>query len=309
MPAKSSELIINDGKIYHLGLRPDQITKNIFLVGDPARVEKVAAHFDKIEHRVSHREFLTVTGRYKDMPVSVISTGIGTDNVEITLVELFALNEYDFKARKRKGNSSPLTLIRIGTCGGIQQENDVGTLVISKYAIGMDSTGLFFQQKIPDKISNEIEKEAYRIITESTPKNMRFRGKISPYVSKASEEIVDSLIKNAKKLGYSYTSGITTTAPGFFGAQGRKVEGLIETIPNLQENLAELKINGEKIINFEMESSLLFHLSQHLGYRAGTICPIIANRPKGTFLADYSEAIGRSIDVGLNSMYELYKKN
>src|SRR3989344_9351693 len=130
-PIKASELIVVDGKIYHLGLRPDQLARNIFVVGDPARADKVAAHFDSVEHRANNREYVTRTGTYRGMPITVIATGIGTDNTEIALVEAFGLNEFDLETRTRKTDAQPLTIIRLGTAGGLQRDIDVGTLAIA----------------------------------------------------------------------------------------------------------------------------------------------------------------------------------
>jgi len=304
-PVKASELIVVGGKIYHLRLRPDQIANNIFVVGDPARANMVAEHFDSVEHSVQNREFVTKTGTYRGMPVTVIGTGIGTDNVEIVLVEAFGLNEFDLQSKVRKEGAQPLTIIRIGTSGGLQRDIEVGTLAISAYGLGLDSTGLFYDQEAADEVSLRIEKEAYRIITEATPQDRRFRGKIYPYVSKASPEVVEALSKHAKE---DYVVGITVTGSGFYAPQGREIPGLKLTVPRLQEHLATLKVDGLRIVNFEMESSLLFHLARHLGYRCGTICPIIANRPAGTFLEDYEPAVERAIEAGLGAMLELHRK-
>ncbi len=277
-----SELLAVEGKIYHLGISPDQLAKNIFVVGDPARADIVAAHFDTVVHRAHNREYVIRTGTYKGMPVSVIATGIGTDNVEIALIEAFGLNEFDLRTYERKEKTEPLTIIRIGTSGGLQDYIDVGTLAISAYAIGVDNTGLYYNNSIPDDNCKKIEDEAYHLITEATPKDKRFHGKIHPYASKASPEVVEAL---KRSIGEGYAIGITATASGFFGPQGRNIPGLDITIPGIQETLGSIDINGDKVINFEMESSLLFHLSRQLGYRSGTVCPIIDNRPTDTFLA------------------------
>ncbi len=302
---KDSELPILKDKIYHLRLKPEQLARNIFVVGDPARADKVATYFDNIEYKIKNREFTTRTGKYRGMPVSVIGTGIGTDNNEIALVEAFGLNEFDLESRVRKEKIQPLTIIRLGTSGGLQKDIEVGTLAISSYGLGLDNTGLFYDQEAPDEISLRIEKEAYKIITNAAPKESRFKGKIYPYVSKASPEIVKSLAKNAKE---NYVIGITASASGFFAPQGREIDGLKITIPRLQEHLADLEVDGQKVVNFEMESSLLFHLARQMNYKAGTICPILANRPKGTFLKDYEAVVEKCIKVGLKAMLELYKK-
>ncbi len=145
MAVKESELVIVNGKMYHIRLSPDQLARQIFVVGDPARADRVAAHFDTVTHKVQNREFVIRTGIYQRMPLTVIATGIGTDNNEIALIEAFGLNEFDLKTRTRKENAQPLTIIRLGTSGGLQPENDVGTLAISSYGLGLDNTGLYYQ--------------------------------------------------------------------------------------------------------------------------------------------------------------------
>lgn len=354
-PVRDSELIIVGNEkdeqkrkvIYHLGLRPDQLARQIFVVGDPNRADMVAMGFDTVEYMVQNREFVTRTGTYQGMPVTVMSTGIGTDNNEIAVIESFGLNEFDLETRTRKADALPLTIIRLGTSGGPQKDIECGTLAISAYALGLDNTGLFYDVPAADKTILDIEIQAYHIITAATPLECRFRGKIHPYASKASPEVVEALVKHAQIKDSRYTKdisdtketgyavGITASASGFFGPQGREIPGLPITVPRLQEYLAALCIqndnNANKIIslgdaaeisenagmgkdglvvaNFEMESSLLFHLCTQLKYKVGTICPIIANRPKGTFLVDYKPAVEKCIDVGLGAMLELYQKD
>jgi len=302
MHKSNSEFVSVNGRMYHLRLKPEEISKNIFLVGDPARVDKVAKHFDEIYCNANNREFKTVTGTYKKMPTTVISTGIGTDNIEIALLELYALNEFDLEKGLRKNNSKPLTIIRLGTSGGIQKDIKPGMPAISSYAIGLDNTGLFYDNKIEDDLCSKIEEKAYEIINNSTPEDRRFKGKIYPYVSKASPEIVDALKRNSNE----YVVGITASAPGFFAPQGRLIEGIESTITGLQKHLAKLWVNGQRIVNFEMESSTLFHLANILGYKAGTICPIIANRSTGEMLSisKYNNTIDRCIETGLKAMLD-----
>jgi uridine phosphorylase len=302
-PVKSSELITKKDRIYHLGLRPEQLARNLFIVGDPARAERVANHFDTIEHRVENREFVTRTGTWREMPVTVIATGIGTDNNEVALVEAFALNEYDLKTRVRKTDAPPLNIIRIGTSGGLQPDIPVGTLAVSTHALGLDNTGLYYELDAACKVCQRIEEEAYRIITAASPAGRRFKGKIHPYASKASPQVIDALVQN---VGANDVVGITASAPGFYAPQGRALPGLELTVPELQEQLATLRVDELRVVNLEMESSLLFHLARLLGYRSGTICAIIANRMTGTFLEDYSSPVERAIDAGLKAMHQVY---
>jgi len=304
MHESNSEFVSVKGHVYHLGLKPVDISKNIFLVGDSARVDKIAKHFDKIYCYANNREFKTITGTYKRMPVTVISTGIGTDNIEISLLELYILNEFDIEKKLRKKNSKPLTIIRLGTSGGIQKDIKPGMLAISSYAIGLDNTGAFYDNDLGGDLSHKIEEKAYEIIKDATPRGKRFRGMIHPYVSKASPEIVDALKRNAGK----YIIGITASAPGFFAPQGRSIAGIKSTIPNLHQHLAKLSVNGQRIVNFEMESSTLFHLANIIGYKAGTICPIIANRSTGEILSKskYDKSVDKCIETGLNAMLDIY---
>lgn len=314
-PVKDSEFVVDTEisplrRVYHLALSQEQLARNVLMVGNPKRALKVARFFDlDAESQViQNREFVSVTGEYKGMPITVIGTGIGTDNVEIVLVECFGLAAFNLRTRTRKRQANSLTIIRVGTSGGPQREISPGTLAISDYALGLDNTGLFYQTALPDERAGRIEKVAYQIITEATPADYRFKGQIHPYVSKASSVLRDALVKVAIKRGYPHTVGITASASGFFGPQGREIPGLPITVPMLQEHLAKLDVDGLKIVNIEMESSLLFHLARSLNYRACTICPIVANRPEGTFLEDYSEEEEHAIKVALIALREIYKE-
>ena len=295
---KASDWIEQDGKCYHLGMRSEQLADNIFFVGDPARAEKVAKYFDETFHTVKKREYITITGTYQDLPVSVMSTGIGTDNNEIALVEIFGLKGFE------KSPGKQVNIIRIGTSGGMQEDIDPGTFAVSEYAVGIDNTGLFYNELPADDQCVTIEEEVQKMMAENTPVEKRFRGKIMAYVSKASPGIVKALQNNIKD---DFVTGITVAAPGFYAPQGREIPGLNLTLPGIQEHLAKINVNGRRIINFEMESSLIFHLAAHLGFRAGTICAVIANRPKGTFLEDYSKSIDNAIQTALGAMKEIAK--
>ncbi len=246
---RDSELIVINGRIYHLGLRPEELARQIFVVGDPARADKVAAHFDSIEFRANNREYVTRTGTFRGMPVTVIATGIGTDNNEIALIEAFGLNEFDLETRTRRADALPLTIIRLGTSGGPQEDIECGTLAIASYALGLDNTGLFYETPLPDFTAAQMEKQAYKIITNATPKNARFKGKIHPYASKASPEVVEALVKYASANHVPYAVGITASASGFFGPQGREIPGLPITVPRLQEHLAKLCVVGQKVLS------------------------------------------------------------
>ncbi|MBT4541306.1 nucleoside phosphorylase [Candidatus Woesearchaeota archaeon] len=304
---RDSELIVLDGRVYHLGLKQDQLAKQIFVVGDPDRADLVAAKFDTVEHSENNREYVTRTGTHNGMHVSVVATGIGTDNNEIAMVEMYTLNEFNLETKVRNKGAKPLTIIRLGTSGGPQEDIELGTLAISTHGLGLDNTGSYYEAPHADFDTSQIEKLAYKIIDGGIRKQSRFKGKIIPYASKASPEVVDALISSAELLDVPHAVGITASSSGFYGPQGREIHGLPITVPGLQERLATLQYNEHRVVNFEMESSLLFHMGQAMGYRTGTICAIIANRPRGTFMDDYSPAVDQAIDIGLKAMHKLYK--
>jgi len=262
-----SELIINpDGSIYHLNLKPGQIANDIITVGDPDRVDKVAKHFDKIEVEVSKREFKTVTGTLGDKRITVISTGIGTDNIDIVLTELDALVNIDFATRLKKPTHTSLNLYRIGTSGSLTAAVDIDTILISRMAVGLD--GLMHYYNHPATISEEqLNQKVTDALTELP--------KIAPYSTTASPQLADMFAH----LG---TSGITVTATGFYGPQGRQVRG-VPTARYFLDNLAEVSHDDLSITNLEMETAGIYGMCSMLGHRAASINAILANRVHGTF--------------------------
>ena len=300
-----SEIVVMNERLYHLGIKKGDIADNVFIVGDPARAIRVSKEFDTIECEISNREYLTFTGTYKGIPVSVIGTGIGTDNVEIALVEAFIAHEFDLKNNTRISNCSPMTFIRLGTSGGVQPDISPGTLAIASYALGLDSTGIYYDQPPEDKIVERIEVEAEEILTEAIANTSRFKGKIIPYASKASAEVTDALVNQAKNHNVAFEVGITVSSPGFYGPSSRFVDGLKNTLPNIKGSLSKLNIDGLQVLNMEMESSLLFHLCSQIGYRSGTICTVISAPTESDTIIDYDVAIGNTIDIGLKALVEL----
>ena len=310
---KGSELIIaNDGTLYHLGLKSDDnIPRNILLVGDPVRVYQVAEYFDKgIIFKQENREFITVCGTFRNVPMAVISVGIGTDNTEIAAVELHALHEYNHeteKWKKRNQNYKPLNIIRIGTSGGPQKDIPVGSLAISEYAIGLDNTGIYY----PYESKNEMVKKITNTL------NKTEISKVHPYVSRATSSVVKALSKGCQEIGLKenqergFYLGITSSASGFYAPQGRRIGRLNEIlIPNLQEILARINVNGKRVINNEMESSAMFRiLGEKLKYRVGTICAILANRNKEEVVEpeEYTNSVYRAAIAGLRAMKILAK--
>ena len=302
---KKSEIVIVNNKLYHLGIKKSDLAENIFIVGDPARAIRVSQEFDWIDCEISNREYLTLTGSYHGIPVSVIGTGIGTDNVEIALVEAYIAHEFDLKKAEKQQNCNPLTIIRLGTSGGVQSDVTPGSLAISSYALGLDSTGIYYEQSAEDKIVNKIEAEASKILNSAIDAKSRFKGKITPYASKASSEVTMALINQAAAHGVEFETGITVSSPGFYGPSSRYIEGLNNTLPDIKGSLSSINIDGLKVHNMEMESSLFFHLCSQLGYRAGTICTVISGPNDSDSIIDYEAAIGNTIKIGLNALMEL----
>ncbi len=305
---KGSELIISDdGTLYHLGLKSDdKIPKNIILVGDPARVYQVAEHFDKgITFEQKNREFITVCGTFRNVPVAAIGVGIGTDNTEIAAVELYALHEYNHKTnswKPRDKNYRPLNIVRVGTSGCPQKYIAIGSLAISEYAIGLDNTGIYYPYQSRSKTLRRIKE------TLSATEISR----VYPYVSQATPQVVRALAQGCREIELKknhkkgFYIGITSSASGFYAPQGRRIGRLKEIlIPNLQKNLAEINVHGRQVINNEMESSAMFRiLGERLKYRVGTICAILANRNDNEFVDpnEYQSSVNRAIMAGLRAI-------
>lgn len=273
MPIKESELIINnDGSIYHINLQPEDIADQIILVGDQDRVEMVASFFTSIELRKNKREFYTVTGTFNNKRVTVMSTGIGTDNIDIVINELDALANIDLKTREIKKDKKTLNFVRIGTSGGLQAELTPGSYVVSKSSLGFDGM-LNFYKDILSFTDTQFEKE----FMAHTQWNSRLA---TPYLVNSSEAL------NAKFTGEKYNEGITISSNGFYGPQGRILR-LNITDDELNDKIHTFEYNGRKITNYEMESSALAGLSNMLGHQATTICLIIANRITKNSVSDY----------------------
>lgn len=309
-PDRPSEIVVVDGRVYHLGLRPSELAENLFFVGDPARAYTVASRFDRVDHEVKHREFVTLTGSHRGLPVSVLGTGIGADNVEIALVEAWALLTLDLATGLRRPASGaeaarPLTVLRIGTSGGTREDVAVGTLVVSSYAIGLDSTGLYYEGPPADETGTALEQAARRAIDRSVRPGSRFAGAFFPYVSRATPALVEALVRQATIAGASFVTGATVTAPGFFGPSGRHLDGVSNTVHDVKARLGRIEARGVRVFNMEMESSLLFHLAGLLGIRAGTICPTISSPAGHGSLLDPAPLVGQAIDIALAAMRTL----
>lgn len=261
-----SELIINsDGSVFHLHLKPEQLADKVILVGDPGRVETVAKYFDNIECEVSNREFRTITGTYHGKRISVQSTGIGCDNIDIVVNELDALANIDFTTREEKDEHSQLSIVRIGTCGGLQTFTPVGTFICSEISIGFDGLLNFYNGR--DEVCDLPMEEAFK-------KHMNWNQRLgAPYFIHNDEELLDRIFHPEKGM----VKGVTIACGGFYGPQGRELRIPLAD-PSQNEKIEEFEYQGKKITNFEMESSAVAGLSKLLGHKALTVCMVIANR-------------------------------
>ena len=283
---KSSELITNDdGSIFHLHLRAEELADKIVLVGDPGRVRMVAAHFNRVELERSNREFHSITGAYRGSRVTVLSTGIGPDNIDIVMNELDALANIDLRAKEIKSERKTLSLVRVGTCGSVQAEVPVNAFVISAASIGIDGVLRFY--KGHERVCDEWMEDAFIHHCQWTPKAAR------PYAVKAAKELVDKLYQP----GLAY-KGITLTANGFYGPQGRKLR-LPLADPDLNRKIEAFEWNGRKITNFEMESAALAGLAALMGHRAMTVCCIIAGRVAKDMNTSYQDSLSGLIQTVL----------
>ena len=260
----ASELIINeDGSIFHLHLRPEQLADRIILVGDPGRVPIVAQHFDKVECEVQSREFHTITGTYKGKRITALSTGIGCDNLDIVMNELDALANIDFSTRTERPQHRTLTLVRVGTCGGLQPETPTGTYIASVKSIGFDGLLNFYAGR--NEASDLEFEEEFKSQVAWNP----ILG--NPYVATADADLIAQVAQD------DMVRGVTVACNGFFGPQGRRLR-LPLMDEKLNEKIEAFSYKGLKITNFEMESSALAGLSTLMGHKAMTCCMVIANR-------------------------------
>ncbi|MBR4153959.1 MAG: nucleoside phosphorylase [Paludibacteraceae bacterium] len=281
----ASELIINnDGSIFHLHVRPDQIATTIILCGDPKRVDLIASHFDSIECDISSREFHTITGTYRGRRLSCISHGIGCDNIDIVVTELDALVNIDFNTRQEKSEHTTLTLVRIGTSGGLQECSLVGSYVVAAKSMGFD--GLLNYYEVPDGVF-DLDLEA--AFCNHVGWNPRLP---APYVVSADPELVN-------RIGHDMVQGITIAAPGFYGPQGRYVRARPADL-DLNSKIQSFEYNGWQITNFEMESSALAGMSALLGHKAMTVCAIIAGRVSHNMNTEYNGSIEGLIKIILD---------
>jgi len=284
---KNADLLIcEDGSIYHLALQPGQLADTVIIVGDPDRVGLISNHFDTVECKISNREFNTHTGVLKGKRITVLSTGIGTDNIDIVMNELDALANIDLSSRQVKPDHKTLTVIRIGTSGSIQADVPVGSFALSSYGLGLDNLLHYY-----DNGSDTLDLQ----MSEAFMKHTGWNENLSkPYFVKGSEELIRKFEKGTVK-------GITATAPGFYGPQGRILRlGLAD--PELNEKIRSFRYKDERVINFEMETSALYGLGSLLGHRVMTVCALIANRATNETCPDHKALIGKLIDLVLERL-------
>jgi uridine phosphorylase len=279
-PIAESELILNpDGSVYHLRLRPENLADTIIVVGDPGRVKEISKHFDKIDFTVQNRELFTHTGSIGNKRLSVISTGMGTDNLDIVINELDAVVNIDLATREPKPTHTQLNIIRMGTAGALQADISPGDFVASSYGVGLDGLLYFY-----DKGKSVMEKALSDAFTSYVNWDANLPG---VYAVPCSQPLME-------KLGHGLTQGITLTAPGFYGPQGRELR-LKLAFPELNHKIEGFEFEGKRIANFEMETSALYGLGKMLGHETLTICTIVANRVNQTFASNYHGDVERLI--------------
>lgn len=287
MRIAESELIINaDGSAFHIHLRPEELADNVILVGDPGRVDMVSEFLTDIEFRHASREFVSVTGKYNGKRVTVLSTGIGTDNIDIVMNELDALANIDFNTREVKKEHRTLTVLRIGTCGAIQPDIPIGSYIFSHISVGCD--GLLNWYADREKISLMDMEEAFK-------KHVGWNKYLaSPYFVRASQKLIDKFKDVTVK-------GVTISAGGFYGPQGRVLR-LPLAMPDMVSKFESFKYGEYRITNFEMEGSALAGICAHLGHDAGTVCCAIANRHIGSSNPDYKALVRGLVKLCLEKL-------
>lgn len=285
-----SELIITPkGTIYHLDIAPEHLADTVITVGDPGRVSEVSKFFDRIEYKSAHREFITHTGYLGSKRLSVISTGIGTDNIDIVMNELDALTNIDFKTRTANSTLKSLSIIRLGTCGALQKEIAPDSMIISAYAIGLDNLMQYYNHK-------HNTEESY-VLGELMPHLGIQANTLSPYIAEGS-------IRLLRYFDNSYTSGITVTTPGFYAPQGRSLRA--KTIyPNLADAMTSFSSRQYRVLNFEMETSALYGLGKLLGHHVASVSTVINNRITKSFSSNMHIAVENMIKKTLETIENL----
>lgn len=276
--SNASDLILNkDGSVYHLSLKPKDISDVIFTVGDPGRVHRVSSHFDSIDFEMNKREFITHTGTINGKKVTVMSTGMGTANIEILMLELDLLANYDFSKKKFKAKKKSLNIIRLGTSGSMQSGLSVGSILLSESAVGLDNLMSYYFYK---------ENKAQKEFSEEVKNHLDVD--VTPYTADADEDLMEQFSND------SFVRGVTVTCPGFYGPQGREIN--LEIKDNkILEKLSYFHCQGKWLTNFEMETSAYYAFAKMLGHKALSINAILANRITGRFSSNPNRIVDRMI--------------
>lgn len=286
MYISDADLILTaDSRIYHLNLLPEELAPTVILVGDPNRVEKVSKHFDKIEVKLQNREIITHTGWVGARHVSVVSTGMGTDNIDIVLNELDALVNVDLKTRRVKEKLTSLTFIRIGTSGALQADTEVDSIMLSARGVGFDNLLEYYRNNAAPE-DKPVEEALASFFAEEG---------LHPYVASADTNLL------AHYAPYADGLGMTATCSGFYAPQGRRVR-LVPRFNGLLDRLRAFRYQNERVTNFEMETSGIYGLSQLMGHRALSVNVIVANRALGTFSANYAKTMDKTIEMVLEHL-------
>lgn len=283
-----SELVLNsDGSVYHLKIKPENLSDRIILVGDPGRVEVISSYFDTIEFKGQNREIVTHTGTFGGKRITALSTGMGTDNIDIVMNELDALVNIDLKTRTVNSQKKSLRIVRVGTSGGIQADLPINSFVVSNYGLGFDGLIHYYANN-----NSYIEKE----LTHAFMDYFQWKGPLpDPYCIAADEELVKLFS------GENIYHGITATASGFYGPQGRKLR-LDLAFPDFNTMLRDFRYSDQKILNFEMETSGLYALGKMLGHKTLTVCVAIANRENKKYAGSYKDAMSNLIQLLLSKI-------
>ena len=287
MRIPESELIINgDGSIFHLHIRPEQLADRIVLVGDPGRIAMFTPLFDTIESEGASREFVWTTGLYKGQRITALSTGIGTDNIDIVMTELDALANVDFSTREVKAEHKTLKVVRVGTCGALQPEIPLGAFILSHYSIGFDGLMNWYEKR--EEVTDVEMEKAFMLHMHWLPELP------NPYFAHASQKFIDLFSDSTVR-------GMTISAPGFYGPQGRVVRQKL-AMPNMLEDVESFRYDDWKITNFEMEGSAIAGIARHLGHDAITVCCAIAHRYLKDANTDYKPRVAELVKLVLDKL-------
>lgn len=302
----AADLPVFDSRVYHLDIEAERLHDSVLLVGDPGRASSIAQEFMQAGYLSrQHRGLVTTSGVLKDssLPLTVLTSGMGTPSLEVVLNEAYALRAVDLNSRQRHAQVISPTMIRVGTSGALQADTVLGTPIISVYSVGLDNTGFGYNVPYQHTFCKQLEHMIDSALDAQIPNDSRFKRKWHSYVSMANPRVVNALVKSAEELGIDYELGITISNSGFFHNQGRQIAPISLTVPDIDQVLAALDTSfcGFRIVNMEMEASALHHLAAGMGFPAGTVCVAIANRELNTFAQDPVGATRDSTRIALGA--------